>query len=193
MPRSLRTMKAKRLKRLTQRIRFFFRKGDEDHIKSTTGKAEGGTKINGTPGARGAGMSIHPQDNVDGTLNTVDAVFKSMIFGEISKDNSITGEKKERAPARTDKGGLSLDLSSSNRGRRRLVRRITSREEVKEKVVNDSFRYQRETRYSRQVSLYSDVEVDGDETDAPDTTDKHKKGQSRLYVSDISMYNYLKD
>lgn len=180
MPRSLRTMKAKRLKRLTQRIRFFFRKGDEDHSKSTTGKAEWGTKNNGTPGAGGAGVSIHPQDNVDGTLNPVDAVFKSMIFGEISRDNSTTGERKEHAPARTDKGGLSLDLSSPNRGRHRLVRRITSREEVKEQVVNGSFRSQRETRYSRQVSLYSDVEVDGDETDAPDTTDKHKKGQNSL-------------
>lgn len=171
MPRSLRTMKAKRLKRLTQRIRFFFRKGDEDHSKSTTGKAEGDTKNIGTPGARGAGVSIHPQDNVDGTLNPVDAVFKSMIFGEISRDNSTTGERKEHAPARTDKGGLSLDLSSPNRGRRR---------EVKEQVVNGSFRSQRETRYSRQVSLYSDVEVDGDETDAPDTTEKHKKGQNSL-------------
>lgn len=178
MPRSLRTMKAKRLKRLTQRIRFFFRKGDEGHSKSTTGKAEGDTKNIGTPGAGGAGVSIHPQDDVDGTLNPVDAVFKSMIFGEISRDNSTTGERKEHAPARTDKGGLSLDLSSPNRGRHRLVRRITSREEVKEHVVNGSFRSQRETRYSRQVSLYSDVEVDGDETDAPDTTDKHKKGQN---------------
>lgn len=169
-------MPQSRLKRI-----FSFRRprkvyaGDEDHSKSTTGKAEGDTKNIGTPGARGAGVSIHPQDNVDGTLNPVDAVFKSMIFGEISRDNSTTGERKEHAPARTDKGGLSLDLSSPNRGRHRLVRRITSREEVKEQVVNGSFRSQRETRYSRQVSLYSDVEVDGDETDAPDTTEKHKK------------------
>lgn len=145
--------------------------GDGDHSKST----ERATKNRDTTGTRGEGVSTHPQDSVDGTLNPVDAVFKSMIFGEISKDTSTTGEKKGHTPARADRGDLSLDLSSPNRGRRRLVRRITSREEVKEQVVTGSFRSQRETRYCRQVSLYSDVEVDGDETDAPDTADKHKK------------------
>ncbi|XP_062595398.1 uncharacterized protein LOC134256739 [Saccostrea cucullata] len=117
----------------------------------------------------------HSHDHVDGHTKPVDAVFKSLIFGELPNDSSVKREKdayihgSNRAGNRNN---LSLDLTHT--GGRRVVRRYSSKKEEKVTTGNG---WSQHTRYVRQVSVYSDIEIDGhgDEIDSPKTTDNHKK------------------
>nr|XP_022291933.1 uncharacterized protein LOC111103167 isoform X2 [Crassostrea virginica] len=153
--------------------------GDADKLKDSTPKGEkGGPMVNGkSAGARGAparGSQVTPLDSMDGPSNAVDTVFKTILLDELSREHS--SDKKVNTPSargkKANRGDLSLDLSSPNR-RRKVFRRFSSKEEVKETVSHGSFRFQR--KFVRQLSTYSDIEVDGgDEFDHP-VSDKHHK------------------
>ncbi|XP_061193573.1 pre-mRNA-splicing factor CWC22 homolog isoform X2 [Saccostrea echinata] len=119
----------------------------------------------------------HSHDNDDGHMKPVDAVFKSLIFGEISNGSTVKSEKNAYSHTHGqrkagDRNNLSLDLTQT-RGRR-VVRRYSSKKDEKVTTVNG---WSHHTQYVRQVSVYSDIEIDGhgDEIDSPKTTDKHKK------------------
>ncbi|XP_048769243.2 uncharacterized protein LOC125675561 isoform X2 [Ostrea edulis] len=170
-----------RLKRI-----FSFRKShkvyndDKDHRASDmVHKKDINGGIHGPRGSASDGITSRFRDSVDGPEKPVDAVFKTLIFGEIPNGSSVNSESKERAPVhhikRGDRSGLSLDLPSSHRGGRRVVRRYSSKDESKEKVSSGSGWSRKERRYVHQVSVYSDIEIDGDEIDSPETSDKHKK------------------
>lgn len=177
-------MKTKKLRQFTQKVRLFFRKGDANQLKDSTPKGEkGGPRVNGkSEGARGAparGSQVTPLDSMDGPSNAVDTVFKTMLLDELSREHG--SDKKVNTPSargkKPNRGDLSLDLSSPNR-RRKVFRRFSSKEEVKETVSHGSFRFQR--KFVRQLSTYSDIEVDGgDECDHP-VSDKHHKGKARI-------------
>lgn len=177
-------MKTKKLRQFTQKVRLFFRKGDANQLKDSTPKGEkGGPRVNGkSAGARGAparGSQVTPLDSMDGPSNAVDTVFKTILLDELSREHS--SDKKVNTPSargkKPNRGDLSLDLSSPNR-RRKVFRRFSSKEEVKETVSHGSFRFQR--KFLRQLSTYSDIEVDGgDECDHP-VSDKHHKGKARI-------------
>nr|XP_022291845.1 uncharacterized protein LOC111103107 isoform X2 [Crassostrea virginica] len=153
--------------------------GDANQLKDSTPKGEkGGPMVNGkSAGARGAparGSQVTPLDSMDGPSNAVDTVFKTILLDELSREHS--SDKKVNTPSargkKPNRGDLSLDLSSPNR-RRKVFRRFSSKEEVKETVSHGSFRFQR--KFLRQLSTYSDIEVDGgDECDHP-VSDKHHK------------------
>ncbi|XP_022291933.2 uncharacterized protein LOC111103167 isoform X2 [Crassostrea virginica] len=153
--------------------------GDANQLKDSTPKGEkGGPRVNGkSEGARGAparGSQVTPLDSMDGPSNAVDTVFKTILLDELSREHS--SDKKVSTPSargkKPNRGDLSLDLSSPNR-RRKVFRRFSSKEEVKETVSHGSFRFQR--KFVRQLSTYSDIEVDGgDEFDHP-VSDKHHK------------------
>jgi hypothetical protein len=137
-----------------------------------------GGGIHGPHGSASGGIRSH--DSVDGPENPVDAVFKTLIFGEISNRHSVNSDSRERAPVdvkRGDRSGLSLDLSLLQKGGRRVIRRYSSKEESRERVSTGNGVSWRERQYVHQMSVYSDVEVDGDETDSPETSDNHKKGE----------------
>lgn len=183
-------MKARKLRLFTQKIRLFFHKDDKDHRASDmVHKKDINGGIHGPRGSASDGITSRFRDSVDGPEKPVDAVFKTLIFGEIPNGSSVNSENKERAPVhhikRGDRSGLSLDLPSSHRGGRRVVRRYSSKDELKEKVSSGSGWSRKERRYVHQVSVYSDIEIDGDEIDSPETSDKHKKGERLNTVNDL--------